>query len=308
MNMIGTRALIAAALLTLPIGPAPARATEKVKVVASFSIIADLVRQVGGERVEVTALAGPNADMHVFQPTPADAKALASANLVVINGLGYEGWADRLVKSSGYKGPALVASKGIKALTAGAHDHGHGDNKGPADRRYDPHAWQDVANVKTYVANIRDALIAVDAAGKPDYERAAASYLEQLDALESEIRAAFAGIAKPRRRVITSHEGFTYYGDAYDIAFLAPQGVTGDSEPTAKDVAALIRQIKREKVKAVFVENISNPRVIERIAKETGTALGGTLYSDALSEPGGAAASYIGMMRHNTRLFAEAMK
>lgn len=249
--MIGTRALIAAALLTLPIGPAPARATEKVKVVASFSIIADLVRQVGGERVEVTALAGPNADMHVFQPTPADAKALASANLVVINGLGYEGWADRLVKSSGYKGPALVASKGIKALTAGAHDHGHGDNKGPADRRYDPHAWQDVANVKTYVANIRDALIAVDAAGKPDYERAAASYLEQLDALESEIRAAFAGIAKPRRRVITSHEAFTYYGDAYDIAFLAPQGVTGDSEPTAKDVAALIRQIKREKVKAV---------------------------------------------------------
>jgi zinc/manganese transport system substrate-binding protein len=307
-SAIGTRALIASVLLAVHFGGAPAQAAEKVQVVASFSIIADLVRQVGGERVELTALAGPNADMHVFQPTPADAKALASANLVVINGLGYEGWADRLVKSSGYKGAALVASKGIKALAAGEHGRSHGDKKGHPARRYDPHAWQDVANVKAYVANIRDALIAVDAAGKPDYERAAANYLKQLDALDAEIKAAFAGIPKARRRVITSHEAFTYYGDAYDIAFLAPQGVTGDSEPTAKDVASLIRQIKREQVKAVFVENISNPRVIERIAKETGTALGGTLYSDALSEPGGAAASYIDMMRHNTRLFAAAMR
>jgi zinc/manganese transport system substrate-binding protein len=306
--MMDWRIPFAAALLALQFASTPAQAADKVKVVASFSILADLVRQVGGDRVEVTALAGPNADMHVFQPTPADAKTLAAANLVVINGLGFEGWADRLVKSSGYKGHALVASKGIKALAAGKHDHGHGDKKGHGQRRYDPHAWQDVANVKTYVANIRDGLIAVDAARNPEYEAAAASYLKQLDALEAEIKAAFAGISKARRRVITSHEAFTYYGDAYDIAFLAPQGVTGDSEPTAKDVAGLIRQIKREKVKAVFVENISNPRVIERIAKEADVALGGTLYSDALSEPGGAAGTYIDMMRHNTRLFAEAMK
>jgi zinc/manganese transport system substrate-binding protein len=306
--MVGTRALITAMLLALQLAPAPVQAAEKVHVVASFSIIADLVRQVGGERVEVTALAGPNADMHVFQPTPAHAKTLAAAKLVVINGLGFEGWADRLVKSSGYKGPAIVASKGIEALAAASHNHGHVDKKAHAHARYDPHAWQEVANVKTYVANIRDALVAVDAPGKAAYETAAANYLKELDALEADIRAAFASIPKAQRRVITSHEAFTYYGNAYDVAFLAPQGVGGDSEPSAKDVASLIRQIKREKVKAVFIENISNPRMIERIAKETGAALGGTLYSDALSEAGGPAGTYVDMMRHNTRLFAAAMK
>ena len=306
--MTGMRPLIAAVLLVLHFGPAPAQAADKVKAVASFSIMADLVRQVGGDRVEVTALAGPNADMHVFQPTPADAKTLAGANLVVINGLGFEGWADRLVKSSGYKGHAIVASKGIKVLAAGEHDHGHGGKRGQAHGRYDPHAWQDVANVRTYVANIRDALIAVDAAGKPGYETAAANYLKQLDTLEAEIRAAFAAIPKAKRRVITSHEAFTYYGDAYDLTFLAPQGMSGDSDPTAKGVADLIRQIKREKVKAVFVENISSPRLIESIAKESGASVGGTLYSDALSDPSGPAGTYVDMMRHNTRLFAEAMK
>jgi zinc/manganese transport system substrate-binding protein len=156
MNMIGARTLMAAAVLSLPFGPTPTQAAEKMK---GRELLHH--RRLGtshrGERVEVTALAGPNADMHVFQPTPADAKALASANLLVINGLGYEGWTDRLVKSAGYKGNAIVASKGIKALAAGEQDHGHGDKKGHAGRRYDPHAWQDVANVKIYVANIRDA-------------------------------------------------------------------------------------------------------------------------------------------------------
>jgi zinc/manganese transport system substrate-binding protein len=302
--MIGLRALAAAALLVLQLA-VPTHAADKIKVVASFSIIADLVRQVGGDRVDVTMLVGPNADMHVFQPTPADAKAFAGAQLVVINGLGFEGWADRLAKASGYKGPTVVASSGVKPLEADDHDHG---GKGHAHERFDPHAWQRVANVKAYVANIRDGLAAVDAAGKVDYEAAAASYLRELDAVEAEIRSAFAGIPKAKRRVITSHDAFTYYGDAYGITFLAPQGVTGDSEPTAKDVAALIRQIRREKVKAVFVENISSPRLIERIAKETGAALGGTLYSDALSDAGGPAATYLAMMRHNTRLFAAAMQ
>jgi zinc/manganese transport system substrate-binding protein len=300
------RTLLAAALLALQFAATPAQAADKVKVVASFSIIADLVRQVGGERLEVTALAGPNADMHVLQPTPNDAKTVAGANLVVINGLGFEGWADRLLKSSGYKGQAVVASKGIKSLAADDDKHGHG--KGHAHGRSDPHAWQAVGNVRTYVANIRDALMMVDGAGKAGYESAAASYLKKLDALEAEINAAFEGIPKSKRRVITSHDAFKYYGNAYGIAFLSPQGVTGDSEPTAKDVATLIRQIKREKVKAVFVENISSPRLIETIAKETGASLGGTLYSDALSDPSGPAGTYIDMMRHNTRLFAEAMK
>jgi zinc/manganese transport system substrate-binding protein len=243
--------------------------------------------------------------MHVYLPSPADAKRLLEARLVVINGLGLEGWADRLVKASGFKGTPVIASRGIKAKAA---EHGHSHGKPQAHHRSDPHAWQDVANVKVYVSNIRDALIAADPAGKQHYETAAAAYLKQLDALDAEIRASFAGIPKPRRRVITSHEAFAYYSDAYGITFLAPQGVGGDTEPSAKGIATLIRQIKREGVKAIFVENISNPRVIQRISKETGAAVGGTLYSDALSDSAGPAATYVAMMRHNTRLLAAAMK
>jgi zinc/manganese transport system substrate-binding protein len=251
------------------------------------------VKQVGGERVEVTSLVPANTDMHTFQPSPAHSKQLAVAKLVVINGLGLEGWADRLVKASGYGGARLVASKGIRALPGGEHG------------RYDPHAWQDVANVKIYVANIRDALSAADSEHKDTYAQRASDYLKQLDALEAEIRGAFKNIPKPRR-VITSHEAFSYYSDAYDIEFLAPQGVSGDAEPSAATVAQLIRQIKREKTSAIFVENI-NTRLMDRIARETGAAIGGTLYSDALSEASGPAATYIDMMRHNTRLMAAAL-
>jgi zinc/manganese transport system substrate-binding protein len=283
------------------------QAADKVKVIASFSIVGDFVRQVGGDRVDVTVLAGPDADMHAFEPTPADARKLKDAQVVAINGLGFEGWADRLVKSSGFKGERLVASKGIKALAARDDDHDHGHKKGDSHGRYDPHAWQEVANVKTYVANIRDTLAKVDAAGAAEYRSAAARYLKTLDALEAEIKSAIASVPKAKRRVITSHDAFSYYGDAYGIAFLAPQGATGKSEPSARDVARLIRQIKKEGIKAVFVENISNPRLIERIAKDTGARIGGTLYSDALSRADGPAATYVDMMRHNTRLLTAAM-
>lgn len=288
---------------------APAGAAERVKVVTSFSIIGDLVRQIGGERVAVTTLIGPDADAHVFQPTPADSKSLLDAGLVVINGLGFEGWADRLVKASGYKGARLVASAGLKPLAAD-DDHGHdtGRGKDHDHGRDDPHAWQNVANARTYVANIRDALIAVDAAGRAHYEAAAASYLRQLDALDAEIKAAFAAIPKERRKIITHHDAFAYYGDAYGVTFLAPQGVTGEAEPSAGALAQLIRQIKREKIKAVFVENLSNDKLVDRLVKETGARLGGRLYSDALSAVGGPASTYLDMMRHNTRLMVEALK
>ena len=304
--MPSLRAYVIGVWLAFTFAP-PAPAADKVKVVASFSIMADLVRQVGRDHVDVTALVGPNTDMHVFEPNPSDAKTLASANLVVINGLGFEGWADRLVKASGFKGATVVASAAIKPLAAADHGgHRHG-GKAQAHGRYDPHAWQAVANVKIYVSNIRDALIVVNGSNRESYTAAAADYLKRLDALEIDIKAAFEGLPKPQRRVITSHEAFTYYGAAYGIEFLAPQGVGGDAEATAKAVAALVRQIKRERVKAVFVENISNPRLIEQIARETGVRIGGALYSDALSGPSGPAATYIDMMRYNTRLLAEAM-
>ncbi len=290
-------ALIFAALLST------AHAAEKVKVVASFSIIGDLVRQVGGELVDVDLMVGPNVDMHSFQPSPADSRKLAGAKLVVINGLGLEGWADRLVKAAGYRGARLVASKGVKALAE--HEHGHGEG---GHGKYDPHAWQDVGDAKIYVANIRDALIGVDPANKAAYQQNAENYLGQLDALDRDIRAAFADIPKQRRRVITTHDAFEYYGDAYGVEFLAAQGVSEDAEPSARDIARLIQQIKKEKITAIFIENISGARLLDRIAKETGTKIGGTLYSDALSPPGGPAATYVDMMRHNTKAIAEALR
>jgi zinc/manganese transport system substrate-binding protein len=282
---------------------ASAQAAERVKVLASFSIIGDLVRQVGGDLVDVDLLVGPNVDMHHFQPSPADSRKFSETKLVVINGLGLEAWADRLVKAAGYRGARLVASKGVKALAGHEHEHGH-DGHG----KYDPHAWQDVANVKIYVTNIRDALSGVDPANKAAYQQNAENYLKQLDALDRDIRAAWADIPKQRRRVITSHEAFDYYGDAYDVEFLAAQGVSEDAEPSARDIAKLIRQIKKEKITAIFIENIGGERLLDRIAKETGAKIGGELYSDALSPPGGPAATYVDMMRYNTRAMTDALR
>lgn len=287
--------------------PQAAVAQEKVKVLASFSILGDLVREVGGDRVEVSTLVGPNTDMHGFQPTPKHVKAAAGAKLVVINGLGLEGWADRLVKAANYKGARLVATKGVKALTAETEGHGHNHKHKHSDR-YDPHAWQEVANVKIYVTNIRDALVGVDPAGKETYAKNAEAYLQKLNALEGDIKQLFAGLSQKERRAITSHDAFHYFGDAYGIEFLAAQSAGGDTQPSARDVAKLIQQIRKEGVKAIFVENISNPRIVEQIAKETGAKIGGTLYSDALSEANGPAPTYLDMMRHNAKTIAAALR
>jgi zinc/manganese transport system substrate-binding protein len=223
-----------AGALAIPLALSPvAQAAEPIKVIASFSILADLVRQVGGERVNVSAFVGPNTDMHVFQPAPGAAKELRDANLVIINGLGFEGWADRLVKASGYKGPLVIATKGIKARKAADDGHGHSHGKKGHAHGHgasDPHAWQDPINVKVYVTNIRDALIAADPAGKAQYEKAAAAYLAQLDKLDAEIKAAIEPIPEKQRRAITSHDSFAYYGAAYKVRFLSAQGVGGDSE------------------------------------------------------------------------------
>ncbi len=232
---------------------APAPAQERLPVVASFSILGDFVKNVGGDRVAVESLVGPNGNAHVYAPSPNDAKKAADAKLVFVNGLGFEGWLERLVKASGTKAPIVVATQGIKPLErAGGHDHDHG--------RADPHAWQSVANAKIYVANIRDALIAADPAGKEVYTSNAAAYLAKLDALEREVREVIAKIPADRRRVITSHNAFGYFQDAYGISFTAPQGVSTEAEASAKDVAAIISQIKKQKVPAVFLENVTDPR------------------------------------------------
>lgn len=290
-------------LLGLAVGavlPLPGHAQEKLPVVASFSILGDFVREIGGERVVVTTLVGPDGDAHVYSPTPADAKTVAGAKLVVVNGLKFEGWLTRLVKSSGTKATVATATTGITPLKmADDHGHGHGGE--------DPHAWQSVANAKLYVGNVRDALVAADPAGKATYEANATAYLAKLDALEAEIKAAVARIPADRRKAITSHDAFGYFVKAYGIAFIAPQGVSTEAEASAKDVARIIRQIKAEKVPAVFLENITNPRLAEQIARESGAKIGGRLYSDALSAADGPAGTYIAMMKHNISQIEKAL-
>lgn len=273
----------------------PVLAVEPLPVVASFSILADLVKQVGGPHVAVTSLVGPNADAHVFDPTPADAKRLASAKLVIINGLGFEGWMSRLIKSSGYKGPVVTASKGIKTIPMANHDHGHKH----AHSAPDPHAWQSLLNVPQYVENIRVALTAAIPAQAADFQARASDYLKQIDTLEKSTQARIAAVPLERRRVITSHDAFGYFARAYKINFYPLQGLSTGSEPSAADVARIVNEIKKNKVTAIFAENISDPRVLERVAKDTGAAIGGTLYADALSEPGTPADTFLKMFAYN---------
>jgi len=285
--------------------PVAAQTADKLKVVATFSILGDMVRNIGDERVEVATLVGPNGDAHVYSPTPADGRRLTEAKIVFTNGLKFEGWIDRLVKSSGTRAEKVEAAKGVKLLKGEeegqghGHDHGHGGS--------DPHAWQSIGNAKIYVANIRDALIAADEAGKATYQANAASYLKRLDEVEAEVKGLVAKIPPERRRIITSHDAFRYFEEAYGIDVVAPQGVSTESEASARDVARIIQQIKREKIAAVFVENVSDARLMERIAKETGATIGSRVYSDALSEPNGPAGTYIDMMRHNIRAFSAAL-
>ncbi|MPR11167.1 metal ABC transporter substrate-binding protein [Microvirga tunisiensis] len=283
----------------------PAHAAGKVKAVASFSILGDLVRQVGGDRVEVTTLVGPNGDAHVFSPSPADAMRVKAARVLFVNGLGLEGWIDRFFKASGSTAPMIVASTSVKPIEG--HEDDHDTHKGHSDHRLDPHAWQNVANVKLYVANIRDALIQADPGGKETYEGNAAQYLSKLDALDAEVKAAIAKVPADRRRIITTHDALGYFAAAYGIQVIAPQGVSTEAEASAGDVARIIRQIKAQKIPAVFIENISDDRLMQRIAKETGARIGDKIYSDALSEPNGPAGTYIDMIRNNVRVFGAAL-
>ncbi|MGL4241547.1 MAG: metal ABC transporter solute-binding protein, Zn/Mn family [Beijerinckiaceae bacterium] len=287
----------------------------RLPVVASFSIVGDIVQEIGGGRIALTTLVKPGFDAHVYTPTPADAKAIGEAKLVITNGLGFEGWMRRLQQSTASRAAFVEAAKGVKALEekTGGHSHGHSHAHGALD----PHAWQSVANVKTYAANIRDALIAADPDGTAAYEANAARYIADLEALDADIRAAVARIPIDRRKAITSHDAFGYFQQAYGIAFSAPRGISTESEPSAKDVARIIQQIRREKIAAVFIENLTDPRLMAQIAKESGAKIGGALVADTLtpreqrlpdgSTRRGVAPTYIQMMRHNIRVISEAL-
>jgi zinc/manganese transport system substrate-binding protein len=271
----------------------PGWAQGRLNVVASFSIIGDFVRNVGGERVSVTTLVGADGDVHVYTPAPADAKKIADAKLVIVNGLGLEGWLSRLAQTAATKAAIVVATAGIAPLKIGSDA--------------DPHAWQSVANARIYVTNIRDALGAADPVNAEAYRANAEAYLTKLDALDREVRAAIAKIPESRRKVISTHDAFGYFAAAYGVEFIAPLGVSTESEASARDIARIITQIRTSKIPAVFLENISDPRLIRRISAETGVRVGGTLYSDSLTGEKGDAPTYIDMVRHNIRALTSAL-
>lgn len=297
-------ALVAATTaLALPV----AQAAGEVKAVATFSILADLVRQVGGERVDLTVLVGIGGDGHVFQPSPAQARSVAQAQVLVSNGLGYETWVRRLLQASQFKGRHVVASQGIEPIKSNSSG-AQGPRHGHAHDEVDPHAWQSVGHVKRYVKNIADGLCAVDAAGCDAYRRNEQAYQAELDRLDAENRAAWAVVPPAQRKVISSHDAFAYYARDHQVRFLAAQGTSTSAQASAQGVARLVRQIKAEQIKALFVESISDPRLIEQIGRETGVRPAGALYSDSLSAPDGPAPTYLALMRHNTQALIAAIQ
>jgi zinc/manganese transport system substrate-binding protein len=283
-------------------------AEKKVKVIASFSILGDMVKQVGGHRVEVTTLVGPNGDAHVYEPTPADAKAVSAADLVVVNGLGFEGWMDRLIRTSGYKGPILVATQGIKTREMTREEEGEHEHGAKHRHKIDPHAWQNLGNGRIYAANIAQALASVDSEGTPSYQANADAYQARLAELDTWVQTEFAAIPQQKRRIITSHDALGYFGAAYGITMISPMGFSTASEASAGDIARLIKLIRKEKITAVFIENVTDPRLMEQVSKESGVTLGGELYSDALSKAEGPAATYIDMFKNNVAKIVAAMR
>ncbi|MCK2043183.1 metal ABC transporter substrate-binding protein [Chromohalobacter japonicus] len=316
--------LLGAAALTLS---SAARAEAPLNVVASFSILGDMVENVGGEHVDVTTLVGPDGDAHVFSPSPTDARAVGEADLFLVNGLHFEGWLDRLVEASGYEGPVVIASRGIDALSFDEereehssdheghdhdhaadndHDHDHSEHAGHDHGPEDPHAWQDLQNGKQYVANIRDALVAADPEHAADYRRNAAQYVEAMETLDAEVHRRIDAIPEANRVLITNHDAFGYFANAYGLDVLSPVGLSTAAEPSAADMAKLIQQIQKRDVKALFLENMTNPALLEQLADETGVAIGGTLYAGALASDG-EASTYLGMFQHNVDKLTQAL-
>ena len=315
-----TTSLISVGILILLASPLTAHSAENIKVLATFSILGDMVKRIGGRHIDVTTLVGPDGDTHVYRPTPAAAKAMSEANLIVVNGLGFEGWLDRLVEASGFDGSRLVATKGIRAISyeeGEAHDEHskdehskdehHDDHAGHDHGAFDPHAWQSIANAEIYIDNITAALSKIDPDNASTFYQNHAAYITEIKRLDKQVREMVASLPQNRRTVVTSHDAFQYFGRDYGLTFLAPQGLSTESEASAQDVASLIKQMRAKRISAVFIENITDPRLIKQIAKETGATLGGTLYPGALSGLNGPASTYLKMIRHNATMLTRAL-
>ncbi len=322
------------AIAVLLASPVMAQSNQPIPVVATFSILGDMVERIGAEHVNVTTLVGPDGDTHVYQPTPADARAVSEAKVLIVNGLEFEGWLDRLVDASDFNGDRVVATKGIEAMAFEEHhedeahheegeehteneahkddehgdeEHTGGDEHGHHHGAFDPHAWQSLSNALTYVDNITAALAQSAPANATDFYLNRAAYVNEIEALDAEISQLVASLPDNRRTVVTSHDAFQYFGRDYGLTFLAPQGLSTESEASAQDVAHLIEQMREEGISAVFVENITDPRLLEQIANETGATIGGTLYPGALSGVDGPAPTYLDMIRHNANTLTKAL-
>lgn len=280
-------------VLGLTMAPLSASAADKIKVVASFSILGDMVENVTGDLAEVTTIVGPDADAHVYTPNTADAKAVADANVIFVNGLGFETWSQTLIENSGTKASVFVATEGVTPVSV--------------DGETDPHAWNNLINGVVYVKNIAKHMAATDPANATAYNENAAAYVAKLEALHSQALEAFAKLPDGQKTVVTAHDAFGYLADAYGLNFLAPVGIDTEAEPSAKDLAKLIDHLKEVGAGALFVENITSPALVQQISRETGIKLGGTLYSDALSERGGPATSYEKMFEHNLGALIQAL-
>ena len=334
--MLARRALLnsATAVLALSLAaPAIAQSDGPIPVVATFSILGDIVKRIGGEHVAVTTLVGPDGDTHVYQPTPADARAVSEAELIVVNGLQFEGWLDRLIDAADFRGVRVVATDGIEPIGlehdadmqahGGEDDHderAEGDDHDDHDKHaegddhdghdhgaFDPHAWQSLRNAVVYVDNITAALARANPGNASVFYRNREAYVVKIETLDSRIREHLAGLPEGSRTVVTSHDAFRYFGRDYGLTFIAPQGLSTESEASAQDVARLIQQIRDGGIRAVFIENIGDPRLLGQIADETGAVIGGTLYPGALSGPDGPAPTYLDMMRHNATTLAQAL-
>jgi len=285
--------LAVAALLSSPLAMA-----KTVDAVASFSILGDIVHEVGGEHVKVTTLVSPDGDPHSFEPSPKDSKAINASDVVFVSGLGLEGWIDRLVTASGYKGHLVTASEGVNSRKM------EEDGK----QITDPHAWNSMANGVIYATNVMNALIKADPEDADYFRQRGKAYIEQLQKLDAWAKTEFTGIPQSKRKVLTSHDAFGYFGQEYHVSFMAPVGFSTEAEASASGVASLIKQIKEQQVKTYFIENQTDPRLVKQIAAASGAQPGGELYPEALSGPQGPATTYIKAFKHNVETIVASMK
>ena len=262
-------------------------------VVASFSILGDMVEQVVGDHANVTTIVGPDADAHIYQPSVEDALAVTNADVIFVNGMGFETWSQDLIEGSGTEAPVFVATDGVEPMLV--------------DGEVDPHAWNALPNGMIYVANIADAMAEIDPEHADVYQANAAAYIAELEALHEETVTTLAAVPEDRRTVVTAHDAFGYMSEAYGLNFLAPVGIDTEAEPSARDLAMLIDHINEQGAAALFVENITSPALVQQVADETGLTIGGQLYSDALSERGGPATSYLAMFEHNLATLVSAL-